>query len=162
MARSAAASFLGSHTNRIDAKGRVAAPAEFRKALDLKSFNGFFCVPSLLGDHLDCGGPDFIEDLKATISTFPKFDPRRRALEVSLLGQARPIMFDQDGRFILPKEMRDFAKVGDEAHFVGHGETFEIRRVEGVTEELADARTQAREALELLNDVAWRPNGGGE
>ena len=67
MARAPEASFLGRHINKIDAKGRIAAPADFRKALDLARFNGFFAIPSLEGEHLDCGGGAYIAKLKASI-----------------------------------------------------------------------------------------------
>ncbi|HXI87170.1 MAG TPA: hypothetical protein VNH64_06900, partial [Parvularculaceae bacterium] len=91
MARSAEALFLGSHINKIDAKGRIAAPSDFRKALDLDAFNGFFCLPSLIGPWLDCGGGDYIERLKAMIIALDPFDPDRTALHEALIGEARRI-----------------------------------------------------------------------
>ncbi len=150
--RSGASSFLGAHANKVDAKGRVQAPADFRKALDLVAFNGFFCVPSLEGAHLDCGGPDYIEGLKASIAALDPFDPDRRALEIALLGQARPIAFDQDGRFILPKELRQHARIEDRAKFVGLGDTFQIWREDGAEETIADHRETARAALRRLRN----------
>ncbi|MEO1013806.1 MAG: division/cell wall cluster transcriptional repressor MraZ [Pseudomonadota bacterium] len=160
--RSGASSFLGTHTNKIDAKGRVQAPADFRKALDLVSFNGFFCVPSLEGDHLDCGGPDYIEGLKASIAALDPFDPDRRALEVALLGQARPVTFDQDGRFILHKELRDHAQIADRAKFVGLGDTFQIWRDDGADEIISDQKARARAALRRLRNPGVTPPSGAE
>jgi len=154
MLRRAAASFLGSHTNRVDAKGRMAAPADFRKSLDLKTFNGFFCVPSLEGPVLDCGGLDYIERLKASISALDPFDPDRRALEIALLGQARPITFGGEGRFILPKPLRAHAMIEEEAFFIGLGDTFQIWRSTGAEAEVGDHAGRARAALSRLKNPA--------
>ena len=162
MLRSAATSFLGTHTNRIDAKGRVAAPAEFRRALDLTAFNGFFCVPSVREAKLDCGGPDYIEKLKTMISRLRPFSPERKALDQTVLGQARAIGFDADGRFVLPKELREHAELGDEACFVGLGDTFVIRSPVAVTAELEKLKDVAAAALELLEDPSVDYIGGRE
>ena len=69
MIRSATASFLGSHINKIDQKGRVAAPADFRRALEPEK--GFFSAPSLEGPFLECGGEDWVMRQKALIGTLP-------------------------------------------------------------------------------------------
>lgn len=146
MLRSAENSFVGSHTNRIDGKGRVAAPADFRRALDLARFNGFFCIPSLEGPFLECGGPDYIEWLKRMIAPLPPFDPRRRAIQRQVIGAARPISFDADGRFILPEPMRAHASLEGEAYFIGVGDTFQIWRPDRAAaqnEELADIALEA-------------------
>jgi MraZ protein len=154
MTRSADALFLGSHTNKIDAKGRIASPADFRRALDLNRFNGFFCVPSLLGPRLDCGGADFIENLKSMISALAPFEQERIDLQEALIGQARPVPFDGDGRFILPQPLRDHARLDDHAFFIGLGETFQIWSAEGSQARLASAAERAREALTKLRNPA--------
>ncbi len=157
MGRSAAASFLGSHTNRIDGKGRIAAPADFRRALDLASFQGFFCLPSLEGPYLECGGEDFIEGLKASIGALDPFDEDRRALERALLGQARPVSIDGDGRFILPEPLRGHAALEDKALFVGLGDTFQIQRPPETAAPSADDVARARAALRRLRNPGAPP-----
>ena len=157
MLRSAAASFLGSHTNRIDAKGRIAAPADFRKALDLAVFNGFFCIPSLEGPALDCGGPDYVEGLKASIYALDPFDPDRRALEKAILGRARPVTFDADGRFILPKPLREHVGLEGEAFFEGLGDRFQISRPSLAQESEEDVSARALAALQRLRNPGASP-----
>lgn len=155
MLRSAEALFLGAHINKIDAKGRIAAPADFRRALDLGAFNGFYCVPSLTGAHLDCGGGDYIESLAQMIAALDPFDPDRADLQETLIGQARPIPFDGDGRFILPQPLREHAKLEERALLMGCGDTFQIRSAEGAEARLAAAAERARSALKKLrNPVA--------
>jgi MraZ protein len=145
---------LGSHTNKIDAKGRIAAPADFRRALDLNRFNGFFCIPSLLGPQLDCGGADFIESLRAMITALDPYDQRRIDLQEGMLGQARPVPFDGDGRFILPQPLREHARLGDQAFFIGLGDTFQIWASEGAEARVGAAAERAREAVKQLRNPA--------
>jgi len=152
MLRAPEASFLGAHTNKIDGKGRVAAPADFRKALDLKTFNGFFCVPSLEGAWLDCGGPDFIASLKSMITALPPYDARRKALEIHLLGKAKPVSLDGDGRFILHEDLRSHADLEDKAYFLGIGDTFQIHRAEKIEEAIASSKDIAKAALKDLQN----------
>lgn len=163
MFRPAEALFLGRHTNKIDAKGRIAAPAEFRRALKLETFNGFFCVPSLVGPYLDCGGSDFIEALQAMISALDPFDQDRIDLQESLIGQARPVPFDGDGRFILPPPLRQHAGLDDQALFVGCGNIFQLKSARDAEERLAEAAERARGALARLKNPVWAPGPvGGE
>ncbi|MEE2693059.1 MAG: division/cell wall cluster transcriptional repressor MraZ [Pseudomonadota bacterium] len=157
MLRSAEALFLGSHINKIDAKGRIAAPADFRRALDLDRYNGFYCVPSLIGPWLDCGGTDYIEGLIAMISALDPYDPDRADLEDSLIGRSRPVPFDGDGRFILPQPLRDHAGLDDRALLIGRGETFQIRRADGAEEHLSAAAERAKNALRKLRNPAPVP-----
>ena len=152
MLRAPEASFLGGHTNKVDGKGRVAAPADFRKALDLKTFNGFFCIPSLEGAWLDCGGPDFIGSLKSMISALPPYDARRSALQIHLLGKAKPISLDSDGRFILNEEFRDHANLDGSAYFLGVGDTFQIHRAEQIQNAVSATAQTARDALKDLQN----------
>ncbi|MBI1394077.1 MAG: division/cell wall cluster transcriptional repressor MraZ [Alphaproteobacteria bacterium] len=154
--RSGASSFLGTHTNKIDAKGRVQAPADFRRALDLASFNGFFCFPNLDTRRLDCGGADFVEDLKALIATLDPYSQAREDLEIAMLGEIQPIPFDQNGRFILTKRLRDHLGEGDQVRFVGRGDTFQIWPTAGAEEAVNAHRERARAALRRLRHPGAR------
>lgn len=157
MLRSAEALFLGFHFNKIDVKGRIAAPADYRRALDLKAFNGFYCVPSLVGPYLDCGGGGYILGLQAMIAALDPYDPDRAALEEALIGRSRPVPFDGDGRFILPQPLRDHARLEERVFFVGRGETFQIRSADAAEAQMADAAERARGALAKLKNPARAP-----
>lgn len=152
MLRPAEALFLGRHTNKIDSKGRIAAPAEFRRALKNETFNGFFCTPSLVGPYLECGGSDFIESLQAMISALDPFDQDRLDLQEAVIGQARAISFDGDGRFIIPQPLRDHARLEDQALFIGCGNIFQLRSAAGAEQRLAEAAKRAKAALVRLRN----------
>ncbi|MEZ5921383.1 MAG: hypothetical protein R3C60_08545 [Parvularculaceae bacterium] len=155
--RSPETSFLGSHINKMDAKGRVAAPADFRRALEGERLNGFYCFPALKGDYLECGGGDLITFYKRAIRQLEPFSDEREALEEHVLGMVRPLSFDTEGRVVIPEQFRAHANLADRALFRGRGETFIIMRADGADERLAKSRDAARSALLKLPN----PSAGG-
>lgn len=150
--RSPETSFLGSHINKIDAKGRVAAPADFRRALEADPIRGFYCLPSLRGPYLECGGGDLITFFKEMIGELQPFEEDREELEAHLLGQVRALAFDTEGRVVIPEPLRMHAALTERALFQGRGETFWILSAEGAEERLAASRDRARAALQRLRN----------
>ncbi len=152
--RSPEASFLGSHVNRIDIKGRVAVPAEFRRAFDADKERGFFCLQSVHHDHLECGGGDLITYYKQMIRALPPFSDERDLLEEHVLGSVRPLAFDTEGRVVVPEAFRKFASLTDRVLFQGRGETFIMANAEKAEQRLEATRDKAREALKRLRNPA--------
>lgn len=151
--RSARSLFTGSYPLKVDAKGRIAMPADMRRTLDLEDMNGFHCVPSMVNKHLDCGGPDFMERLYAMIEALDPFDPDRADLTETLISRSRPVYFDGDGRFILPQHMRAFAGIEDHVVLLGFGATFQIRRSDADEVATPEATVErARRALGKLKN----------
>ncbi len=148
--RSPETSFLGSHINRIDAKGRVAAPADFRRALEGDPIRGFYCLPSLRGAFLECGGGDLISFFKEMINELQPFEEDREALEEHLIGQMRSLPFDTEGRVVIPEPLRLYANLSERVLFQGRGEFFFIMPAENAEERLAATRERARAALQRL------------
>ena len=158
MMRSAEALFTGSHTNKIDAKGRLATPADFRRALDTAAFNGFVCVPSLEGPYLDCGGLDLLARLQSRLSTLDPYDPNREAMEIAIMGRLRKLGLDKDGRIRLPQAFIAHAQLDGAADFVGRGDFFQIWNSGVMKERLAAAVERAQKArFSLRSGVAPAP-----
>lgn len=150
--------FMGAYALKVDAKGRIAMPADIRRELDIDAFDGFVATPSVTDETLQCGGLDYLDSLQTMIEErYEPFTPEAVALNRALLGQSRRIAFDGDGRFILPAPLRAHAGIEDRVVLTGLGATFEIRRGDG--EETLDAATRdlARKALTGLR----RPHRNG-
>lgn len=143
--------FTGAYELKVDAKGRIAMPAELRREIDTEAFNGFVATPSLTDDTLECGGLSYLRSLNEMIeSEYDPYSLEGMALRRALLGQSRRIPFDSDGRFILPAPLRDHAGIEDTALLTGLGATFEIRRGVGAVAVDAETRGVARAALRHL------------
>lgn len=155
--RSPETSFLGSHINRIDAKGRVAVPADFRRALETEKGLRFFCLKGLYGPRLECGGSDFIAGYLTEIEALPIFSDEREMIEEHILGSIRPLPFDSEGRVVLPDDYRAHANLTERALFQGRGKHFLILDAAGSEQRVAATREAAREALKRIRTL----NGGG-
>jgi MraZ protein len=142
----------------LDAKGRVAAPADFRRALDGDPIRGFYCLPSLRGPYLECGGGDFISYIKEMMrDNLDPFDPDRDALETHVIAKIRSLPFDTEGRVVIPEQFREHARLAERVIFQGRGETFTIMPAEGAEERDAATLERAKAALLRLRN----PKSGG-
>ena len=142
MRRGAESLFFGHFVNKIDAKGRLATPARFRRVLDIDKDGEIYCIPSTEEPCIDCGGSDYIESLMAMIDALEPFSSERTSLERAFAARTFVVSLDQDGRIILPQHLRDRARLDGEAMFVGHGRHFQIWRPD-------EYRVADAEAVEL-------------
>jgi len=126
MRRGAETLFLGSYVNKIDAKGRLATPARFRRVLDREKGGAIYCIPSTEEACLECGGADYIETLMASIALLEPFSKERRSLERTIMSRITEVSLDKEGRVVLPQGLRDHAKLNGEALFAGMGSSFQI------------------------------------
>lgn len=149
--RSPETSFLGSHVNKIDAKGRVAVPADFRRALEAERDQGFYCLKGVREPRLECGGGDFITFYKREIRLLPAFTDPREQLEEAIFGSVRRLTFDTEGRVVIPDDYRVHANLQDRVLFQGRGDTFLILNAEEAERRIAATREAAREALMRLH-----------
>lgn len=150
--------FLSTFTNKLDKKGRVSVPAQFRAALSNQEFSGIIAYPSFINPCIEACGFDRIAKLSANIESLEPFSEERDAFATAILGGSVQLAFDGEGRVMLPEALLEDAHIKEQALFVGKGETFEIWEPKAFAEYAARARTIAREKrLRLRSDS---PNGG--
>ena len=89
------------------------------------------------------------------------FSPERDMLASVLIGDSAELMFDSDGRIILPEELRAHAGISDEATFVGLGEKFQIWEPKAFEAFRAEALEKARAYGDMLKSTAALPPAGG-
>ena len=118
--------FRGVATFNLDAKGRMAIPAKFRKHLDV-------CCEGRLVitiDHVDrClqlyPMPEW-EQVEQKLSALPSMNPKVRSLKRMLLGYATECEMDGNGRILLPAKLREFAGLEKSMVMIGQGNKFEL------------------------------------
>jgi len=119
--------FLSTHTNKVDAKGRVSVPAVFRAALTQDAFQGVVLIPSRRIPVLEGFGMGMMQSLSERFDRFDLFSENDTDLEsMAFFGDAVPITFDETGRVGLSKELLAHAGITDAAVFVGLGTKFQI------------------------------------
>ena len=130
------ATFLSTWVNKVDRKGRVSVPAPWRAALQGQPFQGVIVYPSLRAAALEGFGRDALEamnrsQLDRSLASGHVLDAltgggEEHDLIETIMGLARELPFDPEGRITLPRPLAEEAGISDEATFVGLGNRFQI------------------------------------
>ncbi|MFQ1699757.1 division/cell wall cluster transcriptional repressor MraZ [Loktanella agnita] len=140
-------SFTGEHTQKVDGKGRMSIPADFRRVLesgDPEWAPGLSPRMYLLyGDHLknELHGytVDEFNQVVAQINALPRGSDRKKKLSRLIIGQSIKLDVDKDGRTVMPIRQRQKLGITDgELQFSGLGDHFEIWKAETYNDEVAD------------------------
>lgn len=129
--------------NKIDAKGRVSVPAQYRSALSEQSFNGIVAFRSYFLNAIDAFGIDRMEKLSQEVDTMDIFSQKQNDMTASIFADSHMLPFDKDGRIILPDSLISHAKLDGNVAFIGRGATFQIWH----PTEFKDYQEKARENM---------------
>jgi MraZ protein len=141
------ASFLGTHQNRLDAKGRVSVPASFRAALRSRDDNnGTHLVlrPSHQHRCIEAWPSSEFEALAQPLNRLDLFSQAHDDLAASLYSDAFAVEADKEGRILLPDNLVSYAGLGETVVFMGLGRIFQIWEPEAAERRRAEARERAR------------------
>jgi len=142
--------FLSTFTNKIDGKGRVSIPAQFRASLVNESFSGVVVYESFINDCIEGCDLERIKKISESIDNLDPFSEERDAFATAVLGGSFQLAIDGDGRVILPETLLKKAKLKDSAVFVGKGSTFQIWNPTKFEDYMAQAKKDAKEKRNLL------------
>lgn len=119
--------FLSNSTNRIDRKGRVSVPAQFRAVLSAQNSPGQVVLfPSRDAKAVEGCSLSWIERLSDSVDD-PDIDPdEREAIEVLVIAKVQMLQVDPDGRIVVPEELIGYAGFGEQVAFVGRRHTFQM------------------------------------
>lgn len=156
--------FLSTYVNKVDKKGRVSVPANFRAALAGQNFHGVVVFGSYQHDCLEACGMDRMEQLSESVDALDLFSDEQDDLTTSLFADAHQLPLDGDGRIILPTDLAahagiDLTSGSAQAAFVGRGKTFQIWSPERFELHRKKARERAREHARTLKLQKQKENG---
>ena len=143
-------SFTGEHTQKVDRKGRMSIPADFRRVLESQDpdwTDGLNPRMYLLyGDHLKEELHVYtVEQFAALvdqINAMPKGSPAKKKLSHLYIGQSMKMEIDKDGRTVMPIRQREKLGLKDgELYFRGVGDHFEIWKADTFAATVADDMT---------------------
>lgn len=146
--------FLGTHQNRLDAKGRVSIPAGFRTILRAQAANTPIDPPA--GDTLlvlrqspkhpciEAWPTPAFRALAPNLDNLDLFSDDQEDMALSLYGDAWPLDPDKEGRITLPEALAAHASLTDSVTFMGLGRHFQIWEPEAAARRIVEARARAR------------------
>lgn len=118
--------FLDTVINKVDAKGRVSLPADYRAIVkDLGS--EIVCYRSLNAPCIEGCTEDLLDKLATEIENSTDFfSETQDDLTNLIFGDAKRYTFDSTGRIMLSEKLLRHAEITDSAVFVGKGRKFQI------------------------------------
>jgi len=127
-------SFRGEFNQKVDGKGRMSIPADFRAVLgggDPRCpENPLPRMVVLHGPHLkNCLHAytiEAMEEIEAGIKALPRGSDARKRASRMILGKSWDTEVDKDGRIVLPQRLRQQIGLTGEATMAAMGDYFEI------------------------------------
>lgn len=133
-------------TNKVDAKGRVSLPSDYR-AIVKELSTEIVCYRSLSAPCIEGCLEDSLDKLATEIENSTDFFSETQDNLTNLIfGDAKRFPFDSTGRIVLTEKLLQHAGITDSAVFVGKGRKFQIWNPENW------AKEEARIRLEVLKN----------
>lgn len=138
--------FMDTITNKVDAKGRVSLPSDYR-AIVKELSTEIVCYRSLSAPCIEGCLEDTLDKLATEIENSTDFFSETQDNLTNLIfGDAKRFPFDSTGRIVLTDKLLQHAGITDAAVFVGKGRKFQIWSSENW------AREEARIRAEVLKN----------
>ena len=143
--------FRGNHPTRVDEKGRLKVPAEFKRTIDEKYGQQFY-ITSRDGSIAEIYPFEEWKKIEEKLATVSNFNPaKKKFLErVNYYGQM--VEMDTQGRVLIPQILRESAEVKGDVLVFGNLTFLEVRNAEAFRKHL-EANPLTEEDEKTLADL---------
>jgi MraZ protein len=121
--------FRGNHPTRVDEKGRLKVPAEFKRLIDEKYGTQFY-ITSLDGKVAQVYPFEEWQRIEEKLAKLSNFNPTKKKFlnRTNYYGQL--VEIDGQGRVLIPALLRDSAEIKGEVAVVGNLTYLEVQSIE--------------------------------
>ena len=128
--------FRGTHTTRLDEKGRLKVPADFKRQID-ENYGVQFYITSRTGTVAEVYPMQEWEEIERKLAAAPDSHPvKKKFLKVTnFYGQV--VEMDGQGRLLLPASLRETANLKGEVAVMGSLKHLLVRNAEELRKEIA-------------------------
>jgi len=129
--------FRGNHPTRVDEKGRLKVPAEFKRVIDEKYGTQFY-ITSLDGKVAQLYPFEEWERIEQKLAALSTFNPTKKKFldRVNYWGQM--VELDGQGRLLMPQLLRDSAVIKGEVAVSGNLTHLVVRNLELYRKEIEE------------------------
>jgi transcriptional regulator MraZ len=129
--------FRGNHPTRVDEKGRLKVPAEFKRVIDEKYAQRFY-ITSLDGNVAQIYPFEEWERIEQKLASLSTFNPTKKKFlnRVNYYGQV--VEIDGQGRLLIPQILRESAQIRGEVAVTGNLTYLEVRNLEAFRKEIEE------------------------
>jgi MraZ protein len=129
--------FRGNHPTRVDEKGRLKVPAEFKRLIDEKYGTQFY-ITSLDGKVAQVYPFEEWQRIEEKLARLSNFNPTKKKFlnRTNYYGQL--VEIDGQGRLLIPALLRDSAKIQGEVAVVGNLTYLEVQSLEAYQKDIGE------------------------
>src|SRR5437773_12289771 len=123
--------FRGNHPTRVDEKGRLKVPAEFKRVIDEKYGTQFY-ITSLDGKIAQVYPFEEWERIEQKLASLSTFNPTKKKFlnRTNYYGQV--VEMDGQGRLLIPQILREAAQIRGQEAVLGNLTYLEVRNLEAL------------------------------
>src|SRR5712692_6447005 len=129
--------FRGNHPTRVDEKGRLKVPAEFKRVIDEKYAQKFY-ITSLDGIVAQVYPFEEWERIEQKLAALSTYNPTKKKFlnRVNYYGQV--VEMDGQGRLLVPQLLREAAHIKGEVAVTGNLTHLIVRNLEAYRKEIEE------------------------
>ena len=121
--------FRGNHPTRVDEKGRLKVPAEFKRVIDEKYSNQFY-ITSLDGKVAQLYPFEEWGRIEQKLAALSTYNPTKKKFLARVNYWGQTVEMDGQGRLLMPQLLRDSAQIKGEVAVTGNLTFLEVRNLE--------------------------------
>jgi MraZ protein len=129
--------FRGNHPTRVDEKGRLKVPAEFKRLIDEKYSTQFY-ITSLDGKVAQVYPFEEWQRIEQKLASLSNFNPTKKKLLSRTNYYGQLVEMDGQGRLLIPSLLRESADIKGEVAVVGNLTYLEVQSIERYQKDIQD------------------------
>ena len=127
--------FRGNHPTRVDDKGRLKVPAEFKRVIDEKYGTQFY-ITSLDGRVAQIYPFEEWERIEQKLASLSTFNPTKKKFLARVNYWGQQVEMDGQGRLLIPQLLRENATIKGEVAVLGNLTYLEVRNMQALQTEI--------------------------
>jgi MraZ protein len=127
--------FRGNHPTRVDEKGRLKVPAEFKRVIDEKYSTQFY-ITSMDGRVAQIYPFEEWEQIEQRLAGLSTFNPTKKKFLSRVNYWGQQVEMDGQGRLLMPQLLRESAQIKGEVAVIGFQKYLEVRNLEAYRQEI--------------------------
>ena len=127
--------FRGNHPTRVDEKGRLKIPAEFKRVIDEKYAQKFY-ITSLDGSIAQIYPFEEWERIEQKLAALSTYNPTKKKFLTFTIYYGQVVEMDGLGRLLVPQILRESAQIRGEVAVLGQLTYLEVRNMEALQKEI--------------------------
>ena len=142
--------FRGNHPTRVDEKGRLKVPAEFKRVIDEKYAQRFY-VTSVDGIAAQIYPFEEWERIEQKLASLSTYNPTKKKFLTRTNYYGQVVEMDGQGRLLVPQILRESAGIRGDVAVLGNLTYLEVRNMEALDKEIQEPFTD--EDIKTLDDL---------